>query len=266
MLSFSRRQTHVSHTVDLNRIITHMEDMLRRLLGPEIHLDFRLQPTLAAINADESQISQVVMNLVVNARDAMPKGGTLTIETANIELGEEHLEVIPGPHVLLTVADTGQGMTAEVRDRLFEPFFTTKERGHGTGLGLSMVHGIVRQCSGHIVVDSKPGSGTRFLVYFPQQREAASAAVPSLVAHHSVQVRGEGVILLAEDDPSVRRLVVTELTRRGFTMIEAEDGSAALEIFRARERSHRRACHRRGDAETQRRRSREGSRAHSSRG
>ena len=234
LLSFSRRQTSlVSHTVDLNRIITHMEDMLRRLLGPEIRLDFRLPPTLAAINADESQISQVVMNLVVNARDAMPNGGTLTIETANVELGEEHLDVIPGPHVLLTVADTGQGMTAEVRDRLFEPFFTTKERGHGTGLGLSMVHGIVRQCGGNVVVDSKPGLGTRFLVYFPQQRGAASAPVPSLVAHHSVQVRGEGVILLAEDDPSVRRLVVTELTRRGFTVIEAADGRAALEIFQS---------------------------------
>jgi two-component system cell cycle sensor histidine kinase/response regulator CckA len=234
LLSFSRRQTSlVSHTVDLNRIITHMEDMLRRLLGPEIRLDFRLPPTLAAINADESQISQVVMNLVVNARDAMPNGGTLTIETANVELGEEHLDVIPGPHVLLTVGDTGQGMTAEVRDRLFEPFFTTKERGHGTGLGLSMVHGIVRQCGGNVVVDSKPGLGTRFLVYFPQQRGAAPAAVPSLVAHHSVQVRGEGVILLAEDDPSVRRLVVTELTRRGFTVIEAADGRAALEIFQS---------------------------------
>ena len=233
LLSFSRRQAIVSHTVDLNRIITHMEDMLRRLLGPEMRLDFKLQPNLAVINADESQISQVVMNLVVNARDAMPKGGTLTIETANVELGEEHLDVIPGPHILLTVADTGQGMTAEVRDRLFEPFFTTKERGHGTGLGLSMVHGIVRQCSGHIVVDSKPGSGTRFLVYFPQQREGeAVAATPSLVMRHGVSVRGEGVVLLAEDDPSVRRLVVTELTRRGFTVIEAEDGRAALDIFR----------------------------------
>jgi PAS domain S-box-containing protein len=231
LLSFSRRQTLVSHTVDLNRIITHMEDMLRRLLGPEIRLEFKLPPTLDTINADESQISQVVMNLVVNARDAMPKGGTLTIETANVDLGEEHLDVIPGPHVLLTVADTGQGMTADVRDRLFEPFFTTKERGHGTGLGLSMVQAVVRQCSGHIVVDSTPGSGTRFLVYFPQQRGAAAPAVPSLVAHHSVMVRGEGVILLAEDDPSVRRLVVTELTRRGFTVIEAEDGRAALEIF-----------------------------------
>jgi nitrogen-specific signal transduction histidine kinase/CheY-like chemotaxis protein len=230
LLSFSRRQTLVLHTVDLNRIITHMEDMLRRLLGPEIRLDFTLQPGLAAIAADESQISQVVMNLVVNARDAMPKGGTLTIETANVELGDEHLDVIPGPHVLLTVADTGQGMTTEVRDRLFEPFFTTKERGHGTGLGLSMVHGIVRQCTGHIVVDSKPGSGTRFLVYFPQQREAAASA-PSMVAHHSVSVRGEGIVLLAEDDPSVRRLVVAELTRRGFTVIEAEDGRAALDIF-----------------------------------
>jgi PAS domain S-box-containing protein len=231
LLSFSRRQTLVSHTVDLNRIITHMEDMLRRLLGSEIRLDFMLQPGLAAIAADESQISQVVMNLVVNARDAMPKGGTLTIETANVELGEEHLDVIPGPHVLLTVADTGQGMTTEVRDRLFEPFFTTKERGHGTGLGLSMVHGIVRQCTGHIVVDSKPGAGTRFLVYFPQQRGAAAASVPSPVAAHALAVRGEGIILLAEDDPSVRRLVVTELTRRGFTVIEAEDGRAALDIL-----------------------------------
>ena len=232
LLSFSRRQAVASHTVDLNRIITHMEDMLRRLLGPEIRLDFTLAPNLGSISADESQISQVVMNLMVNARDAMPKGGTLAIETANVELGEEHLEVIPGPHILLTVADTGQGMTADVRDRLFEPFFTTKERGHGTGLGLSMVHGIVRQCSGHIVVDSKPGSGTRFLVYFPQQRDAAAvAAAPSTVMRHAVSVHGEGVVLLAEDDPSVRRLVVTELTRRGFTVIEAEDGRAALEIF-----------------------------------
>ena len=233
LLSFSRRQAAVAHAVDLNRIITHMEDMLRRLLGPEILLEFKLQPGLSVISADESQISQVVMNLVVNARDAMPKGGTLTIETANVELSEEHLEVIPGPHVLLTVADTGQGMTAEVRDRLFEPFFTTKERGRGTGLGLSMVHGIVRQCSGHIVVDSTPGSGTRFLVYFPEQRDAAAMpAAPSLVVRQEVSVRGEGVVLLAEDDPSVRRLVVIELTRRGFTVIEAEDGRAALEIFR----------------------------------
>ena len=176
----------MAHTVDLNRIITHMEDMLRRLLGPEIRLEFSWQPDLGVINADESQISQVVMNLVVNARDAMPNGGTLAIETANVELGEEHLDVIPGPHVPLTVADTGQGMTAEVRDRLFEPFFTTKERGHGTGLGLSMVHGIVRQCGGHIVVDSKPGSGTRFLVYFPRQREGvAVTAAPPLVTRHA---------------------------------------------------------------------------------
>lgn len=233
LLSFSRRQAAVSHTVDLNRIVTHMEDMLRRLLGPEIHLDFKLAPNLGVINADESQISQVVMNLVVNARDAMPRGGTLAIETANVELGDEHLDVIPGPHVLLTVADTGEGMTAEVRDRLFEPFFTTKERGHGTGLGLSMVHGIVRQCSGDIVVDSKPGAGTRFLVYFPQQREGtAVTAAPSPVTRHAEPVRGEGVVLLAEDDPSVRRLVVTELTRRGFTVVEAEDGRTALEIFR----------------------------------
>ena len=229
LLAFSRRQGQVSRATDLNRIITHMEDMLRRLLGPEIRLEFALPPDLGAINADESQIGQVIMNLVVNARDAMPHGGTLSITTANVELGAEHLDVIPGPHVQLTVADTGQGMTAEVRERLFESFFTTKERGHGTGLGLSMVHSIVKQCGGDIVVDSKPGAGTRFHVYFPRL-SARPAAAPAAAGRPS-PVRGEGVILLAEDDSSVRRLVVMELTRRGFEVLEAEDGRDALDLL-----------------------------------
>jgi nitrogen-specific signal transduction histidine kinase/CheY-like chemotaxis protein len=232
LLAFSRRQVSASDTVDLNRLIRHMEDMIRRLVGPEIKLEFALQANLGSISADESQISQVVMNLVVNARDAMPKGGSLTITTADVELGDEHLEVIPGPHVQLTVADTGHGIAAEVRDRLFEPFFTTKERGQGTGLGLSMVHAIVRQCGGQIVVDSTPGAGSRFHVYFPRQRAVvpvpAAAAVPQ---RRGAPVRGEGVILLAEDDASVRRLVVMELTRRGFTVLEAEDGRQALELM-----------------------------------
>ncbi len=233
LLAYSRRQGTASRTTDLNRIITHMDDMLRRLLGPEIRLDLALQPSLGAINADESQIGQVVMNLVVNARDAMPKGGTLTITTADVELGAEHLDLIPGPHVQLTVADTGSGMSAEVRDRLFEPFFTTKERGHGTGLGLSMVHTIVRQCSGDIVVDSQPGSGTRFHVYFPRLAAGKSVAPIDLpaVSRRAAPVRGEGVILLAEDDASVRRLVVVELTRRGYTVLEAEDGRDALDLL-----------------------------------
>jgi PAS domain S-box-containing protein len=219
LLAFSRREAAAPLTVDLNRVIRHMEDMLRRLVGPEIRLELTLAADLGSISADESQIGQVVMNLVVNARDAMPEGGALAISTANVDLGAEHLDVIPGPHVQLTVADTGQGIAAEVRDRLFEPFFTTKDHGQGTGLGLSMVQSIVRQCGGHIVVDSQPGAGSRFHVYFP----AAGA--------RTTRVRGEGVILLAEDDPAVRRLVVMELTRRGFTVVEAEDGRHAVEVL-----------------------------------
>ena len=237
LLAFSRRQAIVSNSIDLNRIITQMDDMLRRLLGPQIKIELSLQPNLAAITGDESQISQVIMNLAVNARDAMPTGGTLTIATENVELGEEHLEVIPGPHVMLVVGDTGQGMTSEVRDRLFEPFFTTKESGRGTGLGLSMVQSIVRESGGHVQVDSMPGDGTRFHVYFPRQAAISDVPAPTVAPRRTAFVRGEGVVLLAEDDPSVRRLVVAELTRRGFTVIESEDGQAALDTF-CREKDH----------------------------
>jgi two-component system, cell cycle sensor histidine kinase and response regulator CckA len=230
LLAFSRRQTAVAHSVNLNQVIIDMEDLLRRLIGPEINLEIFLQADLAAISGDHQQIGQVLINLIVNARDAMPGGGKLTVTTANIELGHEHVDVIPGPHVALFVTDTGVGMTREVRDRLFEPFFTTKETGQGTGLGLSMVHAIVRQARGHIVVDSEPGQGTTFRVYFPRQAEAVAVSAPSQAA--VATVKGEGVVLLAEDDRSVRRLVVSELTRRGFTVLEAEDGIAALEMFR----------------------------------
>jgi PAS domain S-box-containing protein len=232
LLAFSRRQVSVSHTVDMNLVIANMEDLMRRLLGPEIRLQFSLEPGLASISADSQQIGQLLMNLVVNARDAMATGGTLSIETANVELGHEHLDVIPGPHVVLSVTDSGVGMSREVRARLFEPFFTTKESGQGTGLGLSMVQAIVRQSSGHIAVESRPGEGTTFRVYFPRQNAVADAPVPSLVPQPVAAVTGEGVILLAEDDRSVRRLVVSELTRRGFTVLEAEDGVSALETFR----------------------------------
>ncbi len=229
LLAFSRRQTMVSQSVDVNQVVAHMEDLVRRLIGPEIKLQFSLDPALATISADNQQIGQVLMNLVVNARDAMPGGGTLTIETENVELGTDMVDIIPGPHVALLVTDAGVGMTAEVRDRLFEPFFTTKDQGQGTGLGLSMVHAIVRQSGGHVVVDSTPGKGTTFKFYFPQQLEAAEP-VPPGPPSSGMTVKGEGIVLLAEDDRSVRRLVVAELTRRGFTILEAEDGEAALEI------------------------------------
>ncbi|HEX6163766.1 MAG TPA: ATP-binding protein, partial [Vicinamibacterales bacterium] len=232
LLAFSRRQASVAHAVDLNQVISHMEDLIRRLIGTEIRLQLSLQPDLSPINADAQQIGQVMMNLVVNARDAMPSGGTLTIATADVELGHEHVDVIPGPHVAVMVTDTGLGMTAEVRDRLFEPFFTTKDLGRGTGLGLSMVQAIVRQSGGHISVESEPNHGTTFKVYFPRQADLSAAPMPLPTMHSAVTVKGEGVVLLAEDDRSVRRLVVTELTRRGFTVIEAEDGAAALELLR----------------------------------
>lgn len=231
LLAFSRRQVSVAQAVDLNQVIAHMEDLVRRLIGPEIRLEFSLQPDLAMINADAQQIGQVLLNLVVNARDAMPSGGTLSIETENVDLGAEHVDVIPGPHVALFVSDTGEGMTTEVRDRLFEPFFTTKDAGRGTGLGLSMVQAIVRQSGGQITVESAPNQGTTFKVYFPRQTGVAAAPMP-LVTPPQALVKGEGTVLLAEDDRSVRRLVVSELTRRGFTVIEAEDGAGALEIFR----------------------------------
>jgi signal transduction histidine kinase/CheY-like chemotaxis protein len=232
LLAFSRRQVSVAHAVDLNHVIAHMEDLIRRLLGPEIRLEFSLQPDLSTISADSQQISQVLMNLIVNARDAMPNGGTLTIETEDVELGDDIVDVIPGPHVQLSVSDSGLGMSSEVRERLFEPFFTTKHSGQGTGLGLSMVQAIVRQSAGHITVDSQPGKGTRFKVYFPRQGDVADAPVPVVEPPPATAVRGDGVVLLAEDDRAVRRLVVTELTRRGFTVLEAEDGLDALDVFR----------------------------------
>ena len=232
LLAFSRRQASVAHTVDLNQVVTTMEDLIRRLIGAEIHLEFSLAPELSSISADQQQIGQVIMNLVVNARDAMPKGGTLTIQTSNVELGSDVVDVIPGPHVALFVSDTGVGMTREVRDRLFEPFFTTKDTGQGTGLGLSMVQAIVRQSGGHVLVDSEPNHGTTFKVYFPRQADPAAAPAPVPVRHAPSAVKGEGIILLAEDDRSVRRLVVSELSRRGFNVIEAEDGAVALEILR----------------------------------
>jgi PAS domain S-box-containing protein len=232
LLSFSRRQTAVPQTVDLNQTLSGMEDLIRRLIGPEIRLDVHLAPQVWTIRADAAQIGQVLMNLVVNARDAMPTGGTLHIETSNVELGHDDVDVIPGPHVMVLVHDSGVGMAPEVVKQLFEPFFTTKDTGQGTGLGLSMAHAIVRQSSGIIRVDSEPGKGSTFRVYFPKDSAGAAPAVASIApAPAPAAVKGEGVILVAEDDRSVRRLVTTELARRGFTVLDAEDGRAALDLF-----------------------------------
>jgi two-component system, cell cycle sensor histidine kinase and response regulator CckA len=232
LLSFSRRQTAVPKVVELNLMVSNMEDLVRRLIGPEIRLDVQLAPDLGPIYADATQIGQVLMNLVVNARDAMPNGGVLRIETANVEFGADNIDVIPGPHVMIAVRDTGVGMSPDVRKRLFEPFFTTKEMGQGTGLGLSMVQAIVRQSGGHVTIESAPGEGSTFRVYFPRSSNQVVPAPAQIPPPGSSLVKGEGVILLAEDDMSVRRLVTTELVRRGFTVLDAEDGRAALELLK----------------------------------
>jgi PAS domain S-box-containing protein len=229
LLAFSRRQTTMPQALELNASILAMEDLMRRLLGVDIKLDFQLAPDLADIYADPAQIGQVVMNLAVNARDAMPTGGTLTIETANVELGPENVNVIPGPHVLLAMRDTGAGMSPEVQKRLFEPFFTTKGAGQGTGLGLSMVQSIVRQSGGHISVESREGQGSTFRVYFPRMKDGV-ARPPVVEADAAPAVHGSGVVLLAEDDRAVRRLVSGELARRGFSVLEAQDGRDAIDV------------------------------------
>jgi len=231
LLAFSRRQVAVAQATDLNVTVSSMQDLLHRLLGAEITLEVRLGQKLGLVSADPVQVGQIIMNLAVNARDAMPNGGTLGIETAMVDLGAEHLDVIPGPHVMLAVRDTGVGMSADLQDRLFEPFFTTKGPGQGTGLGLSMVSAIARQSGGQVSVDSEVGRGTTFRVHFPGV--PVDSALPSAPSEESLEpagTRGSGVALLAEDDRAVRRLLSTELRRRGFTVLEARHGGEALEI------------------------------------
>ena len=235
LLAFSRRQqSTVTKPIDLNVTVSNMQDLLRRLLGVEITLEVKLEPKLGFVSADPVQMGQVIMNLAVNARDAMPNGGTLGIETRVVELGAEHLDVIPGPHVMLLVRDTGVGIAPDVQRQLFEPFFTTKEAGQGTGLGLSMVHAIVRQSGGHVTVDSELGKGTTFRVYLPRVTSdvAASDTMATPAGTDPSLQRGSGVVLLAEDDRAVRRLLSNELRRRGFTVLEARHGAEALEICR----------------------------------
>jgi PAS domain S-box-containing protein len=232
LLSFSRREVVAPQTIDLNVTLGNMQDLLRRLLGVEITVDVRLGRPLGLVNADPVQIEQVIMNLAINARDAMPEGGTLTIETAMVSLGTEHLDVIPGPHVMLLVRDTGAGIAQDVQRKLFEPFFTTKQAGHGTGLGLSMVQTIVRQAGGHIAVESAPGKGTTFKVYFPQADLATNGFAVADAGTRTSDVCGSGVVLLAEDDRAVRRLLSSDLRRRGFTVLEARHGGEALDICR----------------------------------
>jgi PAS domain S-box-containing protein len=232
LLIFSRRQVIEPKDIVLNDLVRDFEKMLRRLIGEDINLVLALDAGAGTIRADAGQIEQVILNLAVNARDAMPTGGTLSIETtsllADAEFAQKHLSVQPGLYVVLAVSDTGVGMSPEVKSHLFEPFFTTKESGKGTGLGLTTVYGIVKQSGGSIWVYSEPGRGTTFRLLFPavQAEGEAAAAVPVEVPS------GSETILLVEDEPGVRRFARQELERRGYTVLEASNGREALELAR----------------------------------
>jgi two-component system, cell cycle sensor histidine kinase and response regulator CckA len=232
LLAFSRRQMLQPRLLDLNSVLLGMESMLRRLLGEGIELSLLTFTSVGKIKADPSSIEQVIMNLVVNAHDAMPTGGKLAIETTNVELDVgyalQHPGVAHGPYVMLAISDTGHGMDAPVRARIFEPFFTTKELGKGTGLGLATVFGIVRQSGGHIWVYSEPTQGTTFKVYFPR---AEGASEPTVHATPAAQtVRGFETVLLVEDDGQVRALARTLLGTAGYNVLEAQNAGEALLI------------------------------------
>jgi PAS domain S-box-containing protein len=236
LLAFSRRQALEPQVLDLNEIVAGMAPMLRRLIGEQIDLVTVLPPVAGRVNADRAQLEQVVLNLVVNARDAMPRGGRLVIETGELEVDEtfvrEHPEAKRGAHVTLVVRDTGIGMDARTRARLFEPFFTTKAPGKGTGLGLATVYGIVKQARGAIYVESEPGKGTTFTLYLPRvgvapdvEPAAAPAAPPSME-----WLRGWETILLVEDEEAVRDLAREILHQAGYTVLGARHGGDALVI------------------------------------
>ena len=230
LLAFSRRQVLAPQVLDLNQIVANMEKMLRRLIGENIKLVTIPSLGLGRVKTDPGQIEQVILNLCINARDAMPQGGTLTLETANVTLDgsyvRSHAMVQPGPYIKLVVSDTGCGMNEEVQAHLFEPFFTTKETGRGTGLGLSTVYGIVHQSGGHIHVYSEPGKGAAFTIYLPKAEEKAELEKTAELLTHSPI--GSETILLAEDEEVVRNLVRTVLLRNGYTVLEARNGEDAL--------------------------------------
>jgi two-component system, cell cycle sensor histidine kinase and response regulator CckA len=236
LLAFSRRQLLQPVVLELNEVITGMEMMVRRLVGEDVVLLTKLKPDLPRVWADPGQLQQVIMNLAVNARDAMPQGGTLLIETSVVELDEhyprQHPSAKPGVHVVLVVTDTGCGMDPATRARVFEPFFTTKEPGKGTGLGLSTVYGIVKQSGGHIWVYSEVGRGTTFKLYFPPHYGVAAASSPQPA---EVPALGAGAtILLVEDERPVRSTLRRLLERHGYRVLEASNGQDALTLVAAR--------------------------------
>jgi PAS domain S-box-containing protein len=237
LLAFSRKQVLQPQVLDLNAVIADISNMLKRLIGEDIELRTNLDPSIGYVKVDPGQIDQIIMNLAVNARDAMPRGGKLTIETQNVYLDEtytnQHAEVQAGPYVMLAISDTGIGMDRETQARVFEPFFTTKERGKGTGLGLSTVFGIVRQSGGHVWVYSEPGRGTTFKVYLPLVEQASQ--IVQTWEPRVETLRGTETVLLVEDEEAVRKLAHQVLDMNGYKVLVAADPAEALRLCRQHE-------------------------------
>jgi two-component system cell cycle sensor histidine kinase/response regulator CckA len=231
LLAFSRKQLLELKVVDVNSVVTDMERLLRPLIGENIELITKLASDAGNTRADAGQLEQVIMNLVVNAKDAMPEGGKLTVQTADVTARQSFSErrfIQPGRYTVISVSDTGHGMDKETQSRIFEPFFTTKEKGKGTGLGLSTVYGIVKQSNGYVFAQSQPGTGTTFYVYLPRVEDSAEALSPAKFPQN--EVGGHETVLLVEDEESVRELVNVTLASRGYKVLEAENGEAGLRL------------------------------------
>jgi CheY-like chemotaxis protein len=229
LLAFSRKQILKPQALSLNEMVTNVGRMLRRTVGEDIAFEIVLDPKLGVVRADPGQIEQVLLNLVVNARDAMPRGGMLLIETKNVSAAEvkDYAESDAVPYVAIVVTDTGTGMEAEVRDRVFEPFFTTKEQGKGTGLGLSTVYGSVKQSGGFVALESEVGKGSSFSIYLPRVPESSSQDTVTAVESGPV---GTATVLLVEDEEALRRLSSRVLTRAGYSVLTASCGADAMMV------------------------------------
>jgi two-component system, cell cycle sensor histidine kinase and response regulator CckA len=234
LLAFTRQQVLYPRVLDLNAVMNDLNQMLQRMIGEDVTLSFKPADSLGSVKLDRGQIEQILMNLVINARDAMPSGGRITIETSNVEVDDgdlgSYFSVRPGHYVLLSVSDTGCGMDQKTMANIFEPFFTTKGLGEGTGLGLATVYGIVKQSEGYILVYSEPGKGTSFKLYFPRYDEAR----PEGLADHSVEAeaaQGSGTILVVEDDESLRKLTVRFLEGAGYRVLQAASSEAAVQLI-----------------------------------
>jgi CheY-like chemotaxis protein len=235
LLAFSRKESVQARVQSLNTIVAEMQSMLRRLIEENVEIQTCLDPEAGPVNVDKGQVVQILMNLVVNARDAMPQGGRLLVDTRRVRLEKSARDLLlpaaPGAYVALSVKDTGTGMTPEIRAKIFEPFFTTKPVGKGTGLGLAVVYGVVKQLGGGIAVQSEPGEGSTFSIYFPEVREGTLSASESPGRGIPKSYRGGETILVVEDEDRVRKFIKQALTAQGYRVLESRNGVEALKLL-----------------------------------